>query len=158
MAKDAATIKNESIQIEGGFKCSEINSNEGQSVIQLEKDLLYDFQRKINFSKNEMQDSASTALMNTKISYGSLLDYMENDDQFLGQLLHSRGMVVEKLKSDRQQIILLASLVYRIPNLAGLAQTCEVFRAAGQAIADKSILNDKQFHLSGYENQVFSLF
>ncbi|KAK6146391.1 hypothetical protein DH2020_020260 [Rehmannia glutinosa] len=150
MANDAAAIKSESIQIEGDPTLSEIlNSNGGQSVIQLDKELLYDFQRKINFSNNEMQDSTSTVLLDKKISYGSLLD-MEKEDQLLDQLLHSRGMVVEMLKESRQQIILLASLVDRIPNLAGLARTCEVFRAAGLGIADKNVLNDKQFQLIRY--------
>ncbi|KAI3453453.1 hypothetical protein Pfo_010116 [Paulownia fortunei] len=147
MAKDAAAIKNESIHIDEGPKYSEIlNSNGGQSVIQLEKELLCDFQRKITFSKNELQDSASTVFLDKKTSYGSLLD-MANEDQLLDQLLHSRGVIVEKLKASRQQIILLASLIDRIPNLAGLARTCEVFRAAGLAIANKNILNDKQFQL-----------
>ncbi|KAK4400459.1 putative methyltransferase TARBP1 [Sesamum angolense] len=72
---------------------------------------------------------------------------MAREDQLLDQLLHSRGVIVEKLKARRQQIILLASLIDRIPNLAGLARTCEVFRAAALAVADKSILNDKQFQL-----------
>ncbi|KAL3619436.1 hypothetical protein CASFOL_037006 [Castilleja foliolosa] len=148
MAKDAAAIKNEIIQTEGGHKRSDdtLNSNGGQLVTQPEKELLHDFQRKINFSKNEMQESTSV-FRNTNTSYGSVLDNMENEDQLLDQFLNSRGMIVEKLNSARQQIILLASLVDRIPNLAGLARSCEVFRAAGLAIADKNILNDKQFQL-----------
>ncbi|KAK4423009.1 putative methyltransferase TARBP1 [Sesamum alatum] len=147
MAKDAASIKIESILIDEGPKCSEIlNSNGRQSVIRPQEELLFDFQRKITFSNNELPDSASTAFLDKTTSYGSLLA-MANEDQLLDQLLHSRGMIVEKLKARRQQIILLASLIDRIPNLAGLARTCEVFRAAALAVADKSILNDKQFQL-----------
>lgn len=51
---------------------------------------------------------------------------MEYEDQLFDQLVRSRGVIVEKLKASRQQIILVASLVDRIPNLAGLARTCEV--------------------------------
>lgn len=51
---------------------------------------------------------------------------MENEDQLFDQLVRSRGVIVEKLKASRQQIILVASLIDRIPNLAGLARTCEV--------------------------------
>ncbi|XP_020547413.1 uncharacterized protein LOC105155957 isoform X2 [Sesamum indicum] len=147
MAKDAASIKIESILIDEGPKCSEIlKSNGRQSVIQPQEELLYDFQRKITFSNNDVPDSAPTAFLDKTTSYGSLLA-MAHEDQLLDQLLHSRGLIVEKLKARRQQIILLASLIDRIPNLAGLARTCEVFRAAALAVADKSILNDKQFQL-----------
>lgn len=34
---------------------------------------------------------------------------------------------MNKLRAGRQQIILVASLIDRIPNLAGLARTCEVY-------------------------------
>ncbi|PIN09245.1 tRNA (guanosine(18)-2'-O)-methyltransferase [Handroanthus impetiginosus] len=147
MAKDAAAIKNESIHVDEGPKCTEVlKSNGGQSVIKLQNELSYDFQRKITFSMNELQDSASTVFMDKKTSYRSLSD-MVNEDQLLDQFLHTRGVIVEKLKASRQQIILVASLIDRIPNLAGLARTCEVFRAGGLAIADKNILNDKQFQL-----------
>lgn len=53
---------------------------------------------------------------------------MENEDHLLDQLLNTRGVIGEKLKAGRQQIILQASLIDRIPNLAGLARTCEVVR------------------------------
>ena len=53
---------------------------------------------------------------------------MENEDHLLDQLLNTRGEIGEKLKASRQQIIIQASLIDRIPNLAGLARTCEVTR------------------------------
>lgn len=51
---------------------------------------------------------------------------MEYEDHLFDQLLNTRGVIGEKLKASRQQIILQASLIDRIPNLAGLARTCEV--------------------------------
>ncbi|KAF9602118.1 hypothetical protein IFM89_025163 [Coptis chinensis] len=51
------------------------------------------------------------------------------------------------MRASRQDFILVASLLDRIPNLAGLARTCEVFKASGLAVADASIVNDKQFQL-----------
>ncbi|KAL3834975.1 hypothetical protein ACJIZ3_009711 [Penstemon smallii] len=147
MAKDATSIRNESLQIDKSPESSEIlESNGGESRFQIPKETIYDFQKKITFSKQDLQNSASTPFFDSRASFGSLLD-MENEDQLLDQLLHSRGVIVEKLKTSRQQIILLASLIDRIPNLAGLARTCEVFRAAGLAIADKNIINEKQFQL-----------
>ncbi|KAL2548020.1 tRNA/rRNA methyltransferase (SpoU) family protein [Forsythia ovata] len=147
MAKDAVSIKNESFRTNEDPKCTEIlNSNEGELLIPLPKDISYDFQRKISFPKHDMQEMASTSFWDNKSSYISLLD-IENEDQLLDNLLHSRSVVMEKLSASRQQIILVASLIDRIPNLAGLARTCEVFRAAGLAVADKTILKDKQFQL-----------
>jgi tRNA G18 (ribose-2'-O)-methylase SpoU len=72
---------------------------------------------------------------------------MEKEDELVTQLLRSRSMEVERLKSGRQSLILVASLVDRIPNLAGLARTCEVFKASSLAVADASIIHDKQFQL-----------
>ncbi|KAL8528968.1 hypothetical protein ACS0TY_006437 [Phlomoides rotata] len=147
MTKDAAAITNEGIHIDEGPKCDEIlNSIKGQSAIQIENELLYDFQRKISFSKNEQQGAVSRASSNKRASHESLMD-MENEDQLFDQLIRSRGVIVEKLKASRQQIVLVASLIDRIPNLAGLARTCEVFRAAGLTIANKNVLNEKQFQL-----------
>ncbi|KAL0372987.1 UNVERIFIED_CONTAM: hypothetical protein Scaly_0980300 [Sesamum calycinum] len=74
MAKDAASIKIESILIDEGPKCSEIlKSNGRQSVIQPQEELLYDFQRKITFSNNDVPDSAPIAFLDKTTSYGSLL-------------------------------------------------------------------------------------
>ncbi|XP_073307956.1 uncharacterized protein [Primulina huaijiensis] len=145
MATDAAAIKNESLCMDEDPKASEILDSRGiLPTFQKPKELLLDFQKKITFSKHELQHSASAFSEN--MAYRSLLD-MENEDQLLDQLLHSRGVIAEKLKTSRQQILIFASLIDRIPNLAGLARTCEVFRAAGLAIADKTILTDKQFQL-----------
>ncbi|KAL0834136.1 hypothetical protein Bca101_086025 [Brassica carinata] len=72
---------------------------------------------------------------------------MEKEDELVSQLLRSRSMEVERLKSGRQSLILVASLVDRIPNLAGLARTCEIFKASGLVVGDASIIHDKQFQL-----------
>ena len=45
----------------------------------------------------------------------------------------------------RQGIILVASLIDKVPNLAGLTRTCEVFRAAAMVVSDKRILKDPAF-------------
>ncbi|KAJ1255216.1 hypothetical protein BS78_K277800 [Paspalum vaginatum] len=72
---------------------------------------------------------------------------MEEDDQVFNLALEARLHAAETIKQSRQELIVVASLVDRIPNLAGLTRTCEVFRAAGLVVADKSILQDKQFRL-----------
>lgn len=47
--------------------------------------------------------------------------------------------------TDRQSIIVVASLIDKTPNLAGLARTCEVFRAESLVISDRSITKTHQF-------------
>lgn len=51
---------------------------------------------------------------------------MEKEDQLFDYLLHSRSVEMEKVRGSRQNFILVASFLDRIPNLAGLARTCEV--------------------------------
>lgn len=46
---------------------------------------------------------------------------------------------------DRQSLIIVASLIDKTPNLAGLARTCEVFRAESLVISDRSITKTHQF-------------
>jgi len=51
---------------------------------------------------------------------------MEKDDQLLNQFFQSRSLAMERIRASQQPLILVASLLDRIPNLAGLARTCEV--------------------------------
>lgn len=51
---------------------------------------------------------------------------IEEDDQLFNLALESRNHAVERIKQSQQQLIVVASLVDRIPNLAGLTRTCEV--------------------------------
>lgn len=59
---------------------------------------------------------------------------MEKEDHLLDQSLRARNIAMGKLKAGRQQIILVASLLDRIPNLAGLARTCEVKKTSDRLI------------------------
>ncbi|CAI9095603.1 OLC1v1031591C1 [Oldenlandia corymbosa var. corymbosa] len=146
MARDAAIIKNEGLFIHEQSNISDIAINSSKVVSKInQQDLLLDFQKKFTLSKHETQPATAFSTEGGK-SLKTLAD-MEKEDQLLDQLLHSGNIAVQKLKASRQHLIIVASLVDRVPNLAGLARTCEVFRAAGLAIADKSILNDKQFQL-----------
>lgn len=51
---------------------------------------------------------------------------IEKEDQLLERVLHLKTVAFEKSNASQQDIILVASLIDRIPNLAGLARTCEV--------------------------------
>lgn len=51
---------------------------------------------------------------------------MEKEDQLFNSALKSRNEALERIKQSQQNLIIVASLLDRIPNLAGLARTCEV--------------------------------
>ncbi|KAI7987820.1 putative methyltransferase TARBP1 [Camellia lanceoleosa] len=148
MAKDAETIKNESLSIDKDPKCVElsINADKDKLQAQLPKDIPLDFQKKVIIAKHEKEEANSDIFLGKNETYKRLME-MEKEDQLFDELLHSRSVAMEKIRGNRQQFILVASLLDRIPNLAGLARTCEVFKAAGLAVADANIVNDKQFQL-----------
>ncbi|GJR57300.1 tRNA/rRNA methyltransferase, SpoU family protein [Tanacetum coccineum] len=141
MAKDATQLKNEQIHMQGPESNGQLNE---ETTAKLPNDMSLDFQKKVIISNHETQDSHSGSLNND--SYNSLLD-VEKEDQLLDQSLRARNIAMGKLKEGRQQIILVASLLDRVPNLAGLARTCEVFKAASLVVDNVNILNDKQFQL-----------
>ncbi|GMN30914.1 hypothetical protein TIFTF001_003022 [Ficus carica] len=148
MAKDLVTIKNESLRSNEDHNCSEISFNDDDENLHTPwpKDMVLDFQKKITLSKHEKKDGDVNSLLGHKESYKQLVE-IEKEDQLLDQFLHSRSLTMERFKNSRQEFILVASLIDRIPNLAGLARTCEVFKALGLAVADANIVHDKQFQL-----------
>jgi hypothetical protein len=58
----------------------------------------------------------------------------------------ARDLVVSSVRGrKRHDMIVVASLVDRIPNLAGLARTCEIFNAAKLVMHDLSVVQDDVF-------------
>jgi tRNA G18 (ribose-2'-O)-methylase SpoU len=55
------------------------------------------------------------------------------------------SMVGQYGRTCRQELIVVASLIDKIPNLAGLARTCEVFQASSLVVAQASVVNDPEF-------------
>lgn len=96
IAKDTVTIKNEGLAVED------------RSVAEPGCQDALDFQKKI------------TPRTRSKIAE------MEDDDQLFNLALEARLDAVETIKQSQQELIVVASLVDRIPNLAGLTRTCEV--------------------------------
>ncbi|GLT91144.1 hypothetical protein SLE2022_090460 [Rubroshorea leprosula] len=144
MAKDIVAIKNESLIGEDPNSTEILSAAKKEKLLELPKDARLDFQKKITLSKHEKQDSHS--VLGNRGAYKRLLE-MEKEDDLLNELLKSRSLAMEMVMGNHQQFILVASFIDRIPNLAGLARTCEVFRASGLAIADTKIVADKQFQL-----------
>nr|XP_043612363.1 uncharacterized protein LOC122584195 isoform X2 [Erigeron canadensis] len=142
MAKDAAQLKNEQIHTPDSDSNSVVKE---ETFATMQNEMSLDFQKKVIISNHETQDSQSS-LLNNSDTYNSLLD-VEKEDQLLDNSLRARNIAMGKLKAGRQQIILVASLLDRVPNLAGLARTCEVFKAASLVVHDLNILHDKQFQL-----------
>ncbi|KAL1567204.1 tRNA (guanosine(18)-2'-O)-methyltransferase [Salvia divinorum] len=113
-----------------GIFTKRVEEQEFECVLATLMDRVIDF---LNETREDLRSSmakdaaAIQTFLDKRTSRGSLLD-MENEDHLLDQLLNTRGEIGEKLKASRQQIIIQASLIDRIPNLAGLARTCEVTR------------------------------
>ncbi|KAG7955620.1 hypothetical protein I3843_11G082000 [Carya illinoinensis] len=145
MARDVVIIKNESLRVDEDLDRMEISSNVQEQKLLSQQPCL-DFQKKITLLKHEKKDDDVISFFGNKETNGQIFE-MEKDDLLLDQLLQSRSLAMERIRASRQPFILVASLLDRIPNLAGLARTCEVFKASGLAIADASILRDKQFQL-----------
>ncbi|KAK9275857.1 hypothetical protein L1049_023130 [Liquidambar formosana] len=148
MAKDVATIKNENLRIDEDPSCMEISVDANKEIFssQVPEDLSLDFQKKVTLSKHEGRGTDYSSLLGNKEIYKPFVE-LEKEDQLLNQLLQSRSVAMERIRASQQHFILVASLLDRIPNLAGLARTCEVFKAEGLAIADANVLLDKQFKL-----------
>ncbi|KAK4802524.1 hypothetical protein SAY86_000727 [Trapa natans] len=146
MARDLVTMKNESLRID-----KQPDSQESSSIVSDINSLSaryasMDFQKKFTISKHEKQDNGVISSVGLNETLKQLLE-MENEGQLVDQLLQSRLVTLDKVTTSRQSIILVASLIDRIPNLAGLARTCEVFKASGLAISDVNVTRDKQFQL-----------
>ncbi|XP_031391362.1 uncharacterized protein LOC116203654 isoform X2 [Punica granatum] len=146
MARDVVTIKNEGLRIDEQHDSQEASSLPNGSNSQPAEYASMDFQKKFTLSKHEKQDDGLSSFMGLNETLKQLLE-TEKEDQLVDQLLQSRLVTLDRIRSSRQNIILVASLIDRIPNLAGLARTCEVFKASGLAISDATILRDKQFQL-----------
>ncbi|XP_043812569.1 uncharacterized protein LOC110629722 isoform X3 [Manihot esculenta] len=141
MAKDVVTIKNESLNISKDPDCRSILPSAAPS-----KETSLDFQKKIVPAKHEKEQADSSSILAHTEEHKLFIE-MEKEDELLDQSFQYRILTMKRIRESRQHLILVASFLDRIPNLAGLARTCEVFRASGLAIADASILQDKQFQL-----------
>lgn len=69
----------------------------------------------------------------------SLAFSFENSN--LRELVESR----DSLSRKRQSLVVFASFVEKIPNLGGLARTCEIFQASKLVVNDLSVVKNKQF-------------
>ncbi|KAL1371104.1 hypothetical protein HN51_001329 [Arachis hypogaea] len=144
MAKDVVTIRNETLKFNGDKNQLEHLSDaiKGNQL----KYIASDFQKKVTVTKHDEGQIEAGFLYGNNETYRKMTE-LERDDLLLDNLLQSRRSSLNRLTESRQHFIFVASLLDRIPNLAGLARTCEVFRASGLAVADANIISDKQFQL-----------
>lgn len=135
MIKDSVTIKNEDLAV---------GKHEMEKIIASQ-----DFQKKIIPQRD--RDCCEEGLSNGAImgnnDISRLLFEIEEDDEVFNLAVESRKEAAETVRRSQQELIVVASLVERIPNLAGLTRTCEIFKAGGLVVADKSVAEDKQFRL-----------
>eukprot|EP00850_Spirogloea_muscicola_P015796 SM000124S25928 [mRNA] locus=s124:173056:184239:- [translate_table: standard] len=89
----------------------------------------WDFQRKIK--------NPNVGL----VSHGS--DGSEGDHKSAAP--HDDQTDVSSSSQGRQGVIVVASLIDRVPNLAGLARSCEVFKASCLVVSDLRVVKDRHF-------------
>jgi tRNA G18 (ribose-2'-O)-methylase SpoU len=53
--------------------------------------------------------------------------------------------VEQRTNATRQSVIVIASLVDKLPNLAGLSRTCEIFQAERLMLSDLSVVHEAEF-------------
>lgn len=161
MEEDAVNLKNEELRSttnrdnpysdmqEGNSKLSKITGSDSSCIMDVFSgsiDDSLDFQKKI--LSHRFDESINTKLSTSgKNANGFTLAEIEIEDQLLMSAIELRIKEMDKMTGGRQDLIVVASLLGRIPNLAGLARTCEVFKVASLVIADASIIKDKQFQL-----------
>lgn len=110
-----------------------------------------DFQRKIGslrFSETPSTEPKTKNPDNQALRDNfSTLSVIEKEEELLQTTVHTRIEDLVKMRGNRQELIVVATLLGRIPNLAGLVRTCEVFKASSLILADASVLQDRQFQL-----------
>lgn len=57
------------------------------------------------------------------------------------------GVTSDSRRSSRSELIVVASLVDKAPNLGGLARTCEIFHAQHLVVSDMDVVNQRDFTL-----------
>eukprot|EP00850_Spirogloea_muscicola_P013167 SM000088S23708 [mRNA] locus=s88:254230:265415:+ [translate_table: standard] len=87
----------------------------------------WDFQRKMKSHNDDF------LLQGSDDSEGDHLGAAPHDDQ------------TDATSGGRQGVIVVGSLVDRVPNLAGLARSCEVFRASCLVVSDLRVVKDRHF-------------
>ncbi|KAH8973917.1 hypothetical protein BDL97_01G073400 [Sphagnum fallax] len=115
----------------------------------------WDFQKKItslryheyNVSRPVLEDEDGDTLQNDTTTFGTLSSAIDAEEELLLASKESRLKELGHMQGGRQELIVVASLIDRIPNLAGLARTCEVFKTASLVVADARIVEDRQFQL-----------
>ena len=70
-----------------------------------------------------------------------------SDEEFTRHQLEAEMLsgVQSDAASSRQELIVVASLIDKLPNLAGLARTCEIFKASQLCLNDISITKQENF-------------
>lgn len=66
-------------------------------------------------------------------------------DKDIGDSLSRAGCVDQEGRRAHPDLMLVASLVDKVPNLGGLARTCEVLGVGAMVMASKSVVRDKDF-------------
>lgn len=82
------------------------------------------------------------------LGLASLTNHAVREDAFESSMLcyaEEEALQSQKRSGYHQDLIIVASLIDRVPNLAGLTRTCEIFRASKLIMSDVSVMNSQEF-------------
>ncbi|KAL6847720.1 hypothetical protein ACP4OV_022508 [Aristida adscensionis] len=124
MAKDSTRIRNEDLAVE---------EHEQECVVRSQEEA-------VNFQKKMTPHHQSDRRLR-------LGEEEEEEEVLVEAAAEGRKQAAARVRRGRQEVVVVASLVERIPNLAGLTRTCEVFRAGALVVAERGVAEEKQFRL-----------
>lgn len=152
-------IKSENNNFNSNMKIGNFNENENNESIALDFQKKYrpeDFinnnnkhnknneENSLNLNKNENENKLNDSIKNKNNDANFNINFSnENEDTEDYEELKDLEKVNKKRK--RLDIVIMASLIDKAPNLGGLARTCEVFNMGCMTICSEAYLNDIAF-------------
>ncbi|CAD7964713.1 unnamed protein product [Amoebophrya sp. A120] len=88
----------------------------------------------------DQENGGNMNALNYSDDTGAATSMSQIEDLFFAQQLAGA-----KKKQTRSKLIVVASLIDKAPNLAGLARTCEIFNAEALVVGNKDIIKDPGF-------------
>lgn len=104
--------------------------------------------RSVEHSNDGGSDTTATALASMTLNVQRKIDthpMLLLDDAALPTALQQQQLGHSSGGRLRQPVIMCASLVDKVPNLAGLARTCEIFNAQSLVVPSERVLQDETF-------------
>lgn len=91
---------------------------------------------------NEKKEESSAVEIRSSYNYQLKFEPLHHSSTISGE---PRSIRVDNRSLDRTGLIVVGSLVDKIPNIAGITRTCEIFRVKELLLSNKKVMNDPIF-------------